>query len=617
MTRKPLRPNYGTSPSPMRVVTCCNSYGHERGFAADISDKIRWRLGKGHFTWRCHFERSSCIAFLIGVHILGSTTSVQHQHHEHPSTPPASVSDDRNDSESGSSLDSEDDNDQTWDDWVSDSNAELETKSLFDEQVLQSVERALTYDKEIHHFDLNNFAKQSLAMNQPSIFIAAYALSITSEKINHHEEVLELEGTEPWFTSDEYLCLFWRAIIHSLIFSSEVRNASDSSVADKNIAAPTRDDDTHYFESYGANDPHKDIHAVMIQDKVRTSTYAQFILTNPTLFRDAVVLDVGCGTGILSLFAARAGAKHVIAVDASDIADKAAKIVKVNGFEDVITVVRGKIENISLPEGIDKVDIIISEWMGYALLYESMLDSVLRARDRFLKPAGVMAPSQCRMILGLCDATEIFKDRIGFWDDVYGFDMSAMAKDLYGESVVDVVGPETFLSKPFAIKDLVLIDITTAELDFSSSFSLISTADRRTKINSFLLYFDTFFTAHGGPVLPNTEVKTVKEGEAILAELWPVGGKSALQRRQSLGREKEHVTSFSTGPQSTPTHWKQTIFMLRDPITVSEGSIVTGTFMCKKSETNSRELDVEIHYSVKLDEESAASETIVQMYTVR
>lgn len=163
-----------------------------------------------------------------------------------------------------------------------------------------------------------------------------------------------------------------------------------------------------------------DIHAVMINDKVRTSTYAHFILTNPILFRDAVVLDVGCGTGILSLFAARAGARRVISVDASDIALKAEKIVKVNGFEDIITVVRGKVESITLPEGIDKVDIIISEWMGYALLYESMLDSVLVARDRFLKPGGVMAPSECKMVLGLCDATEIYKDRIGFWDDVYG-----------------------------------------------------------------------------------------------------------------------------------------------------------------------------------------------------
>jgi protein arginine N-methyltransferase 3 len=167
-------------------------------------------------------------------------------------------------------------------------------------------------------------------------------------------------------------------------------------------------------------DPLSDIHAVMIQDKVRTSSYAHFILTNPNLFRDAIVLDVGCGTGILSLFAAKSGAKRVIAVDASEIAEKAKKIVKANDLEDTVTVIRGKVENIVLPDGISQVDVIISEWMGYALLYESMLDSVLVARDRFLRAGGVMAPSQCRMMFALCDATEIYKDRIGFWDDVYG-----------------------------------------------------------------------------------------------------------------------------------------------------------------------------------------------------
>lgn len=166
--------------------------------------------------------------------------------------------------------------------------------------------------------------------------------------------------------------------------------------------------------------PPSDIHAVMIQDQVRTSSYAHFILKNPNLFRDAIVLDVGCGTGILSLFAARSGAKRVIAVDASEIAEKAKKIVKANDFEDTITVIQGKVENVVLPDGISQVDIIISEWMGYALLYESMLDSVLVARDRFLRAGGVMAPSQCKMMIALCDAREIYKDRIGFWDDVYG-----------------------------------------------------------------------------------------------------------------------------------------------------------------------------------------------------
>ena len=85
------------------------------------------------------------------------------------------------------------------------------------------------------------------------------------------------------------------------------------------------------------------------------------------------------------------------------------------------SVIHGKVEEINLPDGVDHVDIIISEWMGYALLYESMLDSVLHARDRFLRPnGGVMAPSQCRMMLALCEGSEIMKDRVDFWNDVYG-----------------------------------------------------------------------------------------------------------------------------------------------------------------------------------------------------
>ncbi len=78
----------------------------------------------------------------------------------------------------------------------------------------------------------------------------------------------------------------------------------------------------------------------MLQDKVRTATYANFILSSPSLFRDAVVLDVGCGTGILSLFAARAGARRVFAVDASEnIVGRAKAIVKLNGLEDIVTYV--------------------------------------------------------------------------------------------------------------------------------------------------------------------------------------------------------------------------------------------------------------------------------------
>jgi len=73
----------------------------------------------------------------------------------------------------------------------------------------------------------------------------------------------------------------------------------------------------------------------------------------------------------------------VYCVDASDIAAQARLIVETNGLSDVVKVIKGRIEEIELPE---KVDVIISEWMGYFLIFESMLDSVIVARDKWLKP---------------------------------------------------------------------------------------------------------------------------------------------------------------------------------------------------------------------------------------
>lgn len=77
----------------------------------------------------------------------------------------------------------------------------------------------------------------------------------------------------------------------------------------------------------------------MLKDSIRTDSYRDFIYDNKRLFKDKVVLDVGCGTGILSMFCAKAGAKQVIAVDNSNIIDRAKEIVWENGFGDVITYV--------------------------------------------------------------------------------------------------------------------------------------------------------------------------------------------------------------------------------------------------------------------------------------
>lgn len=162
----------------------------------------------------------------------------------------------------------------------------------------------------------------------------------------------------------------------------------------------------YYFNSYS----HFGIHEEMLKDKVRTKTYMNSILQNKHLFRGKVVLDVGCGTGVLSLFAAKAGAKHVYGIECASIHKQARQIVKDNGYENVVTIINGKVEDVKLP--VDKVDIIISEWMGYFLLYESMLDTVLYARDKWLAPGGMIFPDKATLYLCAIEDSEYRNDKI-------------------------------------------------------------------------------------------------------------------------------------------------------------------------------------------------------------
>ena len=111
----------------------------------------------------------------------------------------------------------------------------------------------------------------------------------------------------------------------------------------------------------------------------------------------------------------------------SNIIDQAAKIVEANGFKDSayfvrtwlrmystlqkeITLVKGKLEEAELP--IKQFDIIISEWMGYFLLYESMLDTVLDARDKYLKPDGLIFPDVATLYLAAIEDQDYKEEKI-------------------------------------------------------------------------------------------------------------------------------------------------------------------------------------------------------------
>ncbi|KAI0949561.1 type I protein arginine N-methyltransferase Rmt1 [Taiwanofungus camphoratus] len=310
----------------------------------------------------------------------------------------------------------------------------------------------------------------------------------------------------------------------------------------------------YYADSYA----HFGIHEEMLKDTVRTGSYRNAIINNPHLFKGKTVLDVGCGTGILSMFAAKAGAKHVVGIDMSNIIDQATKIVEANGFKDTITLVKGKLEDVPLP--ITEFDIIISEWMGYFLLYESMLDTVLLARDRYLKPGGMIFPDNATLFLAAIEDSEYKEEKINFWDNVYGFDYSCIKDIALREPLVDTVELKAVVTDPCMIKHINLLTAKKEDLVFTAPFSL--TATRNDYVHAFLAWFDISFEC------THTKVK------------------------------------FSTGPHAKYTHWKQTVFYTPDTLTVSEGYKITGRLSCAPNARNNRDLDIAIAYQVGSEPET-------------
>jgi len=314
----------------------------------------------------------------------------------------------------------------------------------------------------------------------------------------------------------------------------------------ENVAPGEMTSKDYYFDSYG----HFGIHEEMLKDEVRTLTYRNSMYNNAHLFKDKIVLDVGCGTGILCMFAKKAGAKHVYGIDMSSIIDHAKTIVKANNMENDITLIKGKVEEVVLP--VEKVDIIISEWMGYCLLYESMLDTVIYARDKWLATGGSLFPDRAALYITAIEDREYKEEKINWWDNVYGFDMSAIRNVALNEPLVDVVEAKQVVTDSCRVKEIDLNKVKVEDLNFSAPFHI--RARRNDYVHAFVAYFTVEF--------------------------------SACHKR----------TGFSTGPESRYTHWKQTVFYMPNSMTIQYNEVISGQFTVKQNARNKRDLDIELDY---------------------
>lgn len=355
-------------------------------------------------------------------------------------------------------------------------------------------------------------------------------------------------------------------------------------------------DFANYFCSYAQLYHQKQ----MLADHNRMAAYHSAILGNADVFKDKVVMDVGTGSGILAVWAAQAGARKVYAIEYTDMAKHARQVMKANGVEDIVTVIQGAVEDIKLPieeDGLEcddpehperVVDIFISEWMGYFLLRESMLDSLIRARDKFLKPAtGLMFPSHCTMYIAPVNDEEERRmngsehgSSMSDWAEfqettkqVYGVNMEILKKDFDKEqkeyylwsSRWRELTDSAVLAKP---KEIKYFDMMTCTIEDSkgvsadeASFEFAVDGDRETgPISGIAGWFTSDFKSR-------TDEKGIDTAPKMSAPAF-----------------------LSTGPENGYTHWGQQVFYFQSGVILMKGQTTTiaGTLELMRTKENAR-----------------------------
>lgn len=213
-------------------------------------------------------------------------------------------------------------------------------------------------------------------------------------------------------------------------------------------------------------------------------------------------------------------------------------------------------EDINLPH---QVDIIVSEWMGFYMLHESMLDSVLVARDKFLKSDGLMFPSHCTLYASPCALPSFYSE----WDNICGVKMRSFAQALrqafYNRPKIMHIPNENVLAESVSpILKLNLRQCTPQQLDEIKAERFLVVVDKSGLYQGVCFWFDIEF--------PTTD------------------------------------HTLSTSPKAPQTHWKQTVIVLPTEIEVEEGVAVMFNVQFKRTSPNSR------HYNINLEMLDAVEE---------
>lgn len=235
------------------------------------------------------------------------------------------------------------------------------------------------------------------------------------------------------------------------------------------------------------------VHVRMLDDVRRTRAYLDAIAA--TVRPGDVVVDIGTGTGILAMAAARAGARRVYAVEASGIADTAQAMFVRNGLADRITLIRGWSTAITLPE---RADVMVAELLGVDPFDEQIAVLTNDARARLLTDRARLVPYGFQVCGVPVRVPDSHIGRVTFvpasttrWADAYGFDFSPLLETMSRSPVTfGLRSPEAHalpaLTAPIRVADVDLRSLATGIVECRAQV----TAAASGTMNGLVLYFD-------------------------------------------------------------------------------------------------------------------------------
>jgi Ribosomal protein L11 methyltransferase (PrmA) len=278
-------------------------------------------------------------------------------------------------------------------------------------------------------------------------------------------------------------------------------------------------------------------HARMLHDHRRTGDYLAAL--RAAVRPGDVVLDIGTGSGVLSVAAARAGARRVYAIEATDIASVAAQVFELNGVQDRVTLLTGWSRQIELPE---KADLLVAELIGNEPLEEEILETTLDARQRLLRPGASLIPHALTLLARPIQLPEAeirqraySRPAVERWRELYDIDFQPLLDAAMPGPVHTITEGEVVATWPQMGPPVVLGSVDLASFEKPS---VRASAD--------------LIVDHPGPV------------NAV-----------AVTFRADLHAGISHTLDPWTWPASS---WATSVWVLRDPIEVDSGFALRVTY---------------------------------------